>query len=127
MKRHSNVSFPEEGEEGNKKQNLVNPLEYLLIKQLETAQATFDANNATVNSLMLGRPLNEKLLDLALEQRKEAADNLKSAQEKVDALVQQLPPLEKPPLPTTLSFEEFQAILNDIQLRPALEFTNQEA
>ena len=51
----------------------------------KAAQATFDKMVDTVNAI----------LKEFLAQRKEAADNLKSAQEKVDALEKQLHPLEK--------------------------------
>ena len=63
----------------------------------KAAQATFDKMVDRVNALALKDNIDQSILKEFLAQRKEAADNLKSAQEKVDALEKQLHPLEKPP------------------------------
>ena len=62
--------------------NKINPLENALIEAYQfhkAVQATFDKLVDTVNSLALKDIIDQSILKEFLAQRKEAADNLKSA------------------------------------------------
>ena len=84
-------------------------------KKVEIAEKENRKQEATAARNQVG--LYQSELENALQRRKEA-------NEKAQALEKRLFPLENSPLPTSWSFEEFQTVLNEIPLQPALELTS---
>ena len=84
-------------------------------KEVEIAEKENRKQEATAARNQVG--LYQSEVENALQRRKEA-------NEKAQALEKRLFPLEHSPLPTSWSFEEFQTVLNEIPLQPALELTS---
>ena len=84
-------------------------------KEVEIAEKENRKQEATAARNQVG--LYQSEVENALQRRKEA-------NEKAQALEKRLFPLENSPLPTSWSFEEFQIVLNEIPLQPALELTS---